>query len=148
MDDEEFEKNLNKEKSFINTSKNHTKELEKQLEGQKEESKVRDDTEKKREIILKSLEDSDDILTSSDSSWGIGALGGFIMSIVSIGIVLIIGFIILDEFKGAAVSSTQFNQSGVIQIMGSVGSGIPIWIGITIITALAFIVLSFFRIRD
>ena len=79
----------------------------------------------------------------------IGGLQSFILSIVTVAIVLAIGLIVLTELQTAArVGGTT---SGAIT-NASVATGsiitklatVPTWIGIIIIVALAFIVLSFF----
>ena len=89
----------------------------------------------------------------------VGGLQGFILSIVTVAIVLAIGLIVLNElaetqtYDGGNTGLTACNSST------SVGCGaaynatstivtklatVPTWIGIIIIVALAFIVLSFF----
>ncbi len=89
----------------------------------------------------------------------VGGLQGFILSIVTVAIVLAIGLIVLQE-----LSTTQTAAGGAPSKAGcnstdNVGCGaaynatndiitklatVPTWIGIIIIVALAFIVLSFF----
>ncbi len=83
MDNEEFEKRLNKEKSFI-TPKNHTAEFEKQLERQKEEYKV-----KERNYIKR--EPEEDILTGSDSDDSSSGMVSLIASLIGIAVVVIVG---------------------------------------------------------
>ena len=86
----------------------------------------------------------------------VGGLQGFILSIVTVAIVLAIGLIVLSE-----LSQTQEN-TGIVNCTRSgdtTGCGaaynstntiitklatVPTWIGIIIIVSLAFIVLSFF----
>ena len=85
----------------------------------------------------------------------VGGLQGFILSIVTVAIVLAIGLIVLQELassqtqKGIAnCTGTEYTGCGaaynstntIITKMATV----PTWIGIIIIVALAFIVLSFF----
>jgi len=79
----------------------------------------------------------------------IGGLQGFILSIVTVAIVLAIGLIVLNELSnasrsdgtatGTATSATNATNSIVTKL-----ATVPTWIGIIIIVALAFIVLSFF----
>ena len=83
MDNEEFEKRLNKEKSFI-TPKNHTAEFEKQLERQKEEYKV-----KERNYIKR--EPEEDILTGSDSDDSSSGMVSLIAYLIGIAVVVIVG---------------------------------------------------------
>ena len=79
----------------------------------------------------------------------IGGLQGFILSIVTVAIVLAIGLIVLKELKDA---STTTGVSGGTATAATNATGeiitklatVPTWIGIIIIVALAFIVLSFF----
>jgi len=106
----------------------------------------------------------------------VGGLQGFVLSIVTVAIVLAIGLIVLNELRTAegttnycpAIGSTtlifnasdntcynssatstkygvafpaSYNSTGTIIIKMAT---IPTWIGIIIIVALAFIVLSFF----
>jgi len=89
-----------------------------------------------------------------------GGLQGFILSIVTIAIVLAIGLIVLNELAESQVTS-GLNQTVCNATAGGsrIGCGaaynsttsiitklatVPTWIGIIIIVALAFIVLSFF----
>ena len=79
----------------------------------------------------------------------IGGLQGFILSIVTVAIVLAIGLIVLKELKDA---STTTGVAGGTATAATNATGeiitklatVPTWIGIIIIVALAFIVLSFF----
>jgi len=78
-----------------------------------------------------------------------GGLQGFILSIVTIAIVLAIGLIVLGELEtaskvggvstGEATAASNATGSIVLKM-----ATIPTWIGIIIIVGLAFIVLSFF----
>ncbi len=79
----------------------------------------------------------------------IGGLQGFILSIVTVAIVLAIGLIVLNELSdastsdgtssGTATAATNATDSIITKL-----ATVPTWIGIIIIVALAFIVLSFF----
>lgn len=79
----------------------------------------------------------------------VGGLQAFILSIVTVAIVLAIGLIVLNELKnastsdgtstGTATAATNATASIVTKL-----ATVPTWIGIIIIVALAFIVLSFF----
>ena len=90
----------------------------------------------------------------------VGGLQGFILSIVTVAIVLAIGLIVLQELTVASADSITSNCNAT---SGAGGTGadcgaafnatetiitklatVPTWIGIIIIVALAFIVLSFF----
>ena len=84
----------------------------------------------------------------------VGGLQGFILSIVTVAIVLAIGLIVLNELGdsqvtgGLSCNSTDvdgcgaaYNATGTIITKLAT---VPTWIGIIIIVALAFIVLSFF----
>ena len=79
----------------------------------------------------------------------VGGLQGFILSIVTVAIVLAIGLIVLQELSDAAkeggTSSGADTNASVAtdQIIVKLAT-VPTWIGIIIIVALAFIVLSFF----
>ena len=78
-----------------------------------------------------------------------GSLQGFILSIVTVAIVLAVGLIVLNELSdaststglasGTATAATNATDSIITKM-----ATIPTWIGIIIIVALAFIVLSFF----
>jgi len=91
----------------------------------------------------------------------VGGMQGFILSIVTVAIVLAVGLIVLQELA----STQRLSQSGTVTVDCNVSSGtysgcnsaynststiitklatVPTWIGIIIIVALAFIVLSFF----
>ncbi len=126
-DDEDFEKRLNKEKSFINTSKNHTAEFEKQLEEHKEEYRVRSDIEKRKEDIKNKLSGHGDIMTSSDSSFNIV---GLIIPIVTVVIVISVGLIIIGELNDVIGESTQNISSstltGLIAPFGSSALFLPL----------------------
>ncbi|KKL07897.1 hypothetical protein LCGC14_2581390 [marine sediment metagenome] len=79
----------------------------------------------------------------------VGGLQGFILSIVTVAIVLAIGLIVLQELStaarvgglstGAATAASNATDSIITKL-----ATVPTWIGIIIIVALAFIVLSFF----
>ena len=87
----------------------------------------------------------------------VGGLQGFILSIVTVAIVLAIGLIILQELADTQITNVHgtggcnsVNQSGCGAAYNATTSivtklaTVPTWIGIIIIVALAFIVLSFF----
>ncbi len=79
----------------------------------------------------------------------VGGLQGFILSIVTVSIVLAIGLIVLQELKTASTSdgTTSGTATAASNATGSIITKlatVPTWIGIIIIVALAFIVLSFF----
>ncbi len=79
----------------------------------------------------------------------VGGLQGFILSIVTVAIVLAIGLIVLQELStasrvggvtsGASTAASNATDSIIVKL-----ATVPTWIGIIIIVALAFIVLSFF----
>ena len=78
-----------------------------------------------------------------------GSLGGFVLSIVTVAIVLAVGLIVLAELEtaakvggvstGEATNASAATGSIIIKL-----ATVPTWIGIIIIVSLAFIVLSFF----
>ena len=79
----------------------------------------------------------------------VGGLQGFILSIVTVAIVLAIGLIVLTEMKNASTSDgtssgSKTNASVATDSIITKMATIPTWIGIIIIVSLAFIVLSFF----
>ena len=79
----------------------------------------------------------------------VGGLQGFILSIVTVAIVLAIGLIVLQELKTASTSdgTSSGTATAASNATGSIITKlatVPTWIGIIIIVALAFIVLSFF----
>ena len=74
----------------------------------------------------------------------VGGLQQFILAIVSVTIVLTIGFIVITELK-ATSTSTDANTS-IDTIVTKLGT-IPNWIGIIIVVALAGIVLALFSLR-
>jgi hypothetical protein len=79
----------------------------------------------------------------------IGGMQGFILSIVTVAIVLAIGLIVLNELKSASTSdgTSTGTATAATNATGTIITklaGVPTWIGIIIIVALAFIVLSFF----
>ena len=79
----------------------------------------------------------------------VGGLQGFILSIVTVAIVLAVGLIVLNELSdastttgasgGTATAATNATNTIIVKL-----ATVPTWIGIIIIVALAFIVLSFF----
>ena len=83
----------------------------------------------------------------------IGGLQGFILSIVTVSIVLAVGLIVLGELQTASRSdgTTTGTATAATNATGSIITKlatVPTWIGIIIIVALAFIVLSFFIGRN
>ena len=79
----------------------------------------------------------------------IGGLQGFILSIVTVSIVLAVGLIVLSELETAAKvggvsTGNATNASNATASIITKLATVPTWIGIIIIVALAFIVLSFF----
>jgi len=83
----------------------------------------------------------------------VGGLQGFILSIVTVAIVLAIGLIVLGELQTASRSdgTTTGTATAATNATGSIITKlatVPTWIGIIIIVALAFIVLSFFIGRN
>ena len=78
-----------------------------------------------------------------------GGLQGFILSIVTVAIVLGIGLLVLNELKNASTttgvaSGTATAATNATSTIITKLATVPTWIGIIIIVALAFIVLSFF----
>jgi hypothetical protein len=78
-----------------------------------------------------------------------GGLQGFILSIVTIAIVLAIGLIVLAELQtaskvGGVATGQDTNASVATGAIITKLATVPTWIGIIIIVGLAFIVLSFF----
>ena len=79
----------------------------------------------------------------------VGGLQGFILSIVTVAIVLAIGLIVLQELQtaskvGGVTTGTATSASNATGTIISKLATVPTWIGIIIIVSLAFIVLSFF----
>ena len=90
----------------------------------------------------------------------VGGLQSFVLSIVTVAIVLAVGLIVLSELQSSQVTSslnqtvcnvtTGGSRIGCNAAYNSTGTiitklaTVPTWIGIIIIVALAFIVLSFF----
>lgn len=72
----------------------------------------------------------------------IGSIQSLIMTIAGVAVMLAVVFIVLDELQGSTTAgSMAYNSTGtIIDKLGTV----PNWVGIIIIVALAFIVLSFF----
>ena len=78
-----------------------------------------------------------------------GGMQGFILSIVTVAIVLAIGLIVLNELANASTTTglstgDPTNASVATHSIIAKLATVPTWIGIIIIVALAFIVLSFF----
>ena len=83
----------------------------------------------------------------------IGGLQGFILSIVTVAIVLAVGLIVLSELETAAKvggvsTGNATNASNATASIITKLATVPTWIGIIIIVSLAFIVLSFFIGRN
>ena len=81
-----------------------------------------------------------------------GGMQGFILSIVTVAIVLAIGLIVLNELSAASTSDgtstgTATAATNATNTIITKLATVPTWIGIIIIVALAFIVLSFFMGR-
>ena len=79
----------------------------------------------------------------------VGGLQGFILSIVTVAIVLAIGLVVLQELKDASTSDGTSSGTATAATNATATiitklATVPTWIGIIIIVALAFIVLSFF----
>ncbi len=86
----------------------------------------------------------------------VGGLQGFILSIVTVAIVLAVGLIVLNELSTTQINTGETNctRTGDVTGCGAAYNAtnsiitklatVPTWIGIIIIVALAFIVLSFF----
>ncbi len=87
----------------------------------------------------------------------VGGLQGFILSIITVSIVLAIGLLILEQLADTQVTGGATCNTSALGTRTSCGSAynathtiitklatVPTWIGIIIIVALAFIVLSFF----
>ncbi len=79
----------------------------------------------------------------------VGGLQGFILSIVTVSIVLAVGLIVLSELETAAKvggvsTGNATNASNATASIITKLATVPTWIGIIIIISLAFIVLSFF----
>ncbi len=136
MDDEDFEKRLNKEKSFL-TSKNHTAEFEKQLEKHKEEYRIRDDIEKRKQDSRR-LFSNDDILESSDSSSGSG-IGGLMPAFIGILVALIIGvgvaIPVITDTMGEAINSTEIGG-----VAGTIIYILPLMIGLVLFVSVGVLV--------
>lgn len=77
-----------------------------------------------------------------DNKAQVGGIQDFIMAIVGIAVVLAVGLIVLEQLQTTTTAgSTAYNATG--DISSQLGT-IPVWIGIIIVVAMAFIVLSFF----
>ncbi len=79
----------------------------------------------------------------------VGGLQGFILSIVTVAIVLAIGLIVLQELStaskvGGTSTGTKTAASNATDDIITKLATVPTWIGIIIIVALDFIVLSVF----
>ena len=79
----------------------------------------------------------------------VGGLQQFILAIVTVAIVLAVGLIVLKELQDATTADgtatgTPTNASTATGTLITKLATVPTWIGIIIIVALAFIVLSFF----
>jgi len=88
----------------------------------------------------------------------VGGLQGFILSIVTVAVVLAVGLIVLNELAVSQTNTGVANCSTVASgDTGACGAAynatgtiitklatVPTWIGIIIIVSLAFIVLSYF----
>ena len=83
----------------------------------------------------------------------IGNIQGFILAIVGVSVVLAIGLIVLSELQtasqvgGVSTGATTIASNATGSIITKMAT-VPTWIGILIIVALAFIVLSFFGGRQ
>ena len=83
---------------------------------------------------------------------GQGDMQGFILSIVGVAVVLAVGLIVLSELQtsakvggvstGAATLASNATGSIITKL-----TTVPVWIGIIITVALAFIVLGYFYAR-
>ena len=78
-----------------------------------------------------------------------GALNGFILSIITVAIVLAVGLIVLSELEtaskvGGVSTGDPTNASAATGSIIIKLATVPTWIGIVIIVGLAFVVLSFF----
>jgi hypothetical protein len=79
----------------------------------------------------------------------VGGMQGFILSIVTVAVVLAVGLIVLNSLADASTADgtstgTATNASTATRSIITKLATVPTWIGIIIIVALAFIVLSFF----
>ena len=72
----------------------------------------------------------------------VGNLQGFILAIVSVAIVLAVGLIVLDELSGTATTGSAA-ANATDDIIDEL-AGVPTWIGIIIVVALAMVVLAYF----
>ena len=87
----------------------------------------------------------------------VGNIQGFILAIVGVAVVLAVGLIVLAELQNSQVTGAAACNSTVTTGCGSAYNAtgsiitklgtVPTWIGILIVVALAFIVLSFFGRR-
>lgn len=79
----------------------------------------------------------------------VAGLQGFVMAVVTIGIVLAIGLIVLNEMQTSALAtdgSTTAASNATGQIITKL-AGAPTWIGLLIIVVFATAVLAFFYMR-
>ena len=79
----------------------------------------------------------------------VGGLQTFILSIVTVAIVLAIGLVVLQELSDASTSTgvssgTATAATNATDKIITKMATIPTWIGIVIIVAMAFVVLSYF----
>ena len=75
-----------------------------------------------------------------------GTVQGLVTGVVTIGIVLAIGLIVLGELQGTTtMGSSEYNTTG--QIITEL-AGVPTWIGILITVTLATAVLAAFFLRS
>ncbi len=135
MDNEEFEKRLNKEKSFI-TPKNHTAEFEKQLERQKEEYKVKERNYIKREPEEDILED---ILTGSDSDDSSSGMVSLIAPFISIAVAVMLLLLVLVWFFPVIQDvSDEINvtEAGVVNML-------PLMVGLVLFVVVASLLVKF-----
>ena len=79
----------------------------------------------------------------------VGALQGFVLSIVAVAVVLAVGLIVLSSLSDAArvggvsTGATTVASNATDAVIEKLDD-VPTWIGIIIVVALAFIVLSYF----
>ena len=78
-----------------------------------------------------------------------GGLTAFILSIVTVAIMLAIGLVLLNEMKTASTSDgtatgTATAASNATGVVIAKMATVPVWIGIIIVVSMAFIVISLF----
>lgn len=72
----------------------------------------------------------------------VGGLDNFILSIVGVAMVLGIGLIVLGQFKDTMTADTaEYNATNTLVTKLAT---IPTWVGIIIVVAMAFLVMSYF----